>query len=85
MFRRQTAISLCKCIDNKALCIAFYSVERSDITGNRFEWDSVKRKLLTSPPPYLKILKILEVKAIEFHRIYSTVHAVRIGHSTGRN
>ena len=46
---------------------------RSDVTGNRFEWELGENSYVTPPPPYFIVLgnsvKILEVKAIEFHRI----------------
>ena len=51
----------------------YYSVKRSDVTGNRFEWQLGENKLNNTPPPYFIVLAssvgISEVNAIEFHRI----------------
>ena len=54
--------------------IKHYSVKRSDVTGNRFEWElGEKQRYVRPPPPYLIVLAssvtTMEVKAIEFHRI----------------
>ena len=54
--------------------IQAYSVKRSDVTGNIFEWLlGEKQCYIRPPPPYFTVLvnsvRILEVKAIEFHRI----------------
>ena len=50
------------------------SVERSDVTGNRFDWQLGEKKSYITPlPPYYIVIvssvKILTVKAIEFHII----------------
>ena len=51
----------------------FNSVKRSDLTGNRFEWELGQKRLCETRPPYFIVLassvKTKEVKAIEFHRI----------------
>ena len=56
------------CVEN----IKTNSVKRSDVTGNRFEWQ-VKTKLYNTPFPYFIVVassvKILEGKANESHRI----------------
>ena len=47
--------------------------KNSHITGKRLNGSSVKTKLYNTPPTYFIVLassvKILEVKAIEFHHI----------------
>ena len=61
-------------------------VKRSDVTGNRLEWNSVKKKLYKTPPPYFIVLAssgtTMEVKAIEFHRICCfSIHIIKILHN----
>ena len=52
-----------------------YSVKRSDITGNCFEWelDEKSYRYIRPIPPYFIVLAnsvtTMEVKAIDFHRI----------------
>ena len=54
---------------------AGYSLKRSDVTGNRFEWELGEKRLYMTPPPppYIIVLAssvtTKEVKAIEFRRI----------------
>ena len=47
--------------------------KHSDVTGNRFEWELGENKVNKTPLPYFIVLAssvtIMEVKAIEFHRI----------------
>ena len=59
------------------LCIYVYSqnsVKRSDVTGNRFEWELGENKVIRPSTPYFIVLAssltTMEVKAIEFHRIH---------------
>ena len=48
------------------------SVKRSDVTGNRFEWELGDNSYIRPPPPYFIVLAssvtTMDVKAIEFHR-----------------
>ena len=53
-----------------SLYIEYNSKKRSDVTGNRFEWE-----LGENPLPQLGDNK--GVKAIEFHRIMSFYHVYR--------
>ena len=54
--------------------LIIYSVKRSDVTGNRFEWQlGEKSSYVRPPPPYFIVLAssvtTMEAKAIEFHII----------------
>ena len=58
------------------------ALKRSDVTGNRFEWEHGETKLYKTPLAYFIVsassLTTFEVKAIEFHRIAVHCHYVSL-------
>ena len=54
-------------------------MKRSDVTGDRFEWElGEKQSYIRPPPPHFivsaSLVTTMEIKAIEFHRIATFIH-----------